>query len=320
MVVADADRARGSFVRVAVRLHKGLRAQMPIVLAPSSIFPVETTVPWKSEAASAYVPLATTPRSKHARGALKPAPAPAAADAPAAVSSQTLQKLSTRVAALEPTSAPKSAVRFDATAEAAPMPPSVPGVPQVTKISSSGRHVRALPKETMAPASAPPAEEDWVLVEPVVAEEPPMVEPEVAAMVAGAVATAVKAVKVAPVKKKPQDGLDKGALKHSLKELKSFAKPPQTVIDVMAAARCLLAPAGTDLKKLDPSWKATQKALGSDGFLKQLVQGCDKGSVPAANIEKARKFTASPDFNPDAVKCKSAAAAAICGWVVKTCA
>ena len=37
-------------------------------------------------------------------------------------------------------------------------------------------------------------------------------------------------------------------------------------------------------------------------------------------IEKARKFTASPDFNPDAVKRKSAAAAAICGWVVKTCA
>lgn len=284
---------------------------MPLCLAPSNIFALGEDVPWKSEASSAYVPLATTSGPKHARGLPKKASAPAAADEPDGVSSQTLQKLSTRVAALEATSAPKSTVTFDATAEAPPMPPSVPDVPLVTKISSSGRAVRALPKESTA--SAPPTEEEWVLVEPVAVAEAPKVEPEVAAMVAGAVATAVKAVKAAPAKKTPTGGISKS----DFVELKSLAAPPQVVIDVMAAARCLLAPAGSDLKKLDPSWKATKKAMTPD-FKMKLMEACDKGSIPAANIAKARKLTAGAE--PAAVKRMSVAAAAVCSWVVKACA
>ena len=116
------------------------------------------------------------------------------------------------------------------------------------------------------------------------------------------------------------DGLDKKALT----ELKSLTTPPADVLSVTAATMYMIAPKGTNLKKLDVSWAAAKKMMGSvDGFLQQL-QDFDKDGFLLENKAEVRKYTGPAD-NPNAsftytnMVTKSGAAAGLCDWIVNIC-
>ena len=93
---------------------------------------------------------------------------------------------------------------------------------------------------------------------------------------------------------------------------------------MLAAVRCLTAPRGTDLTKLDLSWAGSKKALANKvGFLGQL-RGVAKERIPAAVLKKVREFTGppnrpNPEFTVEFLKSKSLAAAGLCDWVVAIC-
>ena len=111
---------------------------------------------------------------------------------------------------------------------------------------------------------------------------------------------------------------------YDLNELKALRAPHTAVVNVLAAVRCLTAPRGTDLTKLDLSWAGSKKALANKvGFLGQL-RGVDKERIPAAALKKVREFTGppnrpNPEFNADFVESKSMAAKGMCMWVVAIC-
>eukprot|EP00898_Chlorokybus_atmophyticus_P007698 jgi/Chlat1/792/Chrsp104S01257 len=111
------------------------------------------------------------------------------------------------------------------------------------------------------------------------------------------------------------DSLDKKALG----ELKSFGSPAAEVVQVGAACLVLTAPGGKVPKDL--SWNAAKKMMGNvDGFLSFLRDRFDKESVPLVLIEKCEAdYLSNPNFNPDFIRSKSAAAAGLCGWVVNIC-
>ncbi len=106
--------------------------------------------------------------------------------------------------------------------------------------------------------------------------------------------------------------------KASLGELKSFGSPSEDVVNVVAACMVLCAPAGGMPKDL--SWPACKKFMGNvDTFLRTLVR-FDKDNVPLANVERVeRDYVKQPQFNPDIVRAKSAAAAGLCAWVINIC-
>ncbi len=112
--------------------------------------------------------------------------------------------------------------------------------------------------------------------------------------------------------------------KKSLVELKSLTQPPKEVVGVIAAVIYMTAKKGSNLKKLDISWNAGKKMMGSaDAFL-VMLQEFDKDNLPLENKECVRKYTGpptSPDphFNYDYMKSKSVAAAGLCDWVVNIC-
>ena len=111
---------------------------------------------------------------------------------------------------------------------------------------------------------------------------------------------------------------------YDLNELKALRAPHTAVVNVLAAVRCLTAPRGTDLTKLDLSWAGSKKALANKvGFLGQL-RGVDKERIPAAALKKVREFTGppnrpNPEFTVEFLKSKSLAAAGLCDWVVAIC-
>ena len=111
---------------------------------------------------------------------------------------------------------------------------------------------------------------------------------------------------------------------NDLNELKAFRAPHTAVVNVLAAVRCLTAPRGTDLTKLDLSWAGSKKALANKvGFLGQL-RGVNKERIPAAVFKKVREFTGppnrpNPEFNADFVESKSMAAKGMCMWVLAIC-
>ena len=116
------------------------------------------------------------------------------------------------------------------------------------------------------------------------------------------------------------DGLNKA----SLTELKSLASPPPAVLSVVAAVMYMTAPKGTNLKKLDVSWAAAKKMMGSvDAFL-QSLQAFDKDNFLAENKVEVCKYTGpadnpNPEFNFEFMQSKSGAAAGMCDWIVNIC-
>jgi hypothetical protein len=93
------------------------------------------------------------------------------------------------------------------------------------------------------------------------------------------------------------------------------------VLGVIAAVMYMMAPKGTNLKKLDTSWAAGKKLMGSvDAFLVSLQQ-FDKDNFLIENKEFVRKFTGpadnpNPEFTGEFMQSKSGAAAGMCDWIV----
>jgi len=113
--------------------------------------------------------------------------------------------------------------------------------------------------------------------------------------------------------------------KNSLTELKSLGSPPAPVLKVTAAVSYMLAPQGTNLKKLDVSWNAAKKMMGSPEQFLQTLINFDKDNLwVEAKDNWVRKYTGPPDkpdeeFNYDFMATKSKAAAGLCAWVVNIC-
>ena len=102
---------------------------------------------------------------------------------------------------------------------------------------------------------------------------------------------------------------------NNLTELKSFGSPPAAVVNVTAAVMVLLSAKSGKVPK-DRSWKAAKVMMGKvDDFLNSLIN-YDKENIPE-NVQKAvQPYLDNPDFDPDFIRSKSAAAAGLCAWVV----
>eukprot|EP01135_Chromosphaera_perkinsii_P002940 Nk52_evm51s230 gene=Nk52_evmTU51s230 len=102
--------------------------------------------------------------------------------------------------------------------------------------------------------------------------------------------------------------------KNNLTELKSFGTPPDSVVMVTAAVMVLLNPPGKLPK--DRSWKAAKGMMNKvDSFLDALIT-FDKENIDKVNLTEAQnKYLTNPEFDPEFIRSKSAAAAGLCSWV-----
>ena len=102
--------------------------------------------------------------------------------------------------------------------------------------------------------------------------------------------------------------------KANLTELKSFGSPPPAVLMVTEAVMVLLAKGGKIPK--DKSWAAVKIMMAKvDGFLDSLVN-YDKENIHPNILTAIEVYIKNPQFNPEFVKSKSAAAAGLCSWVI----
>uniref|UniRef100_A0A8C5TMB1 Dynein axonemal heavy chain 17 n=1 Tax=Malurus cyaneus samueli TaxID=2593467 RepID=A0A8C5TMB1_9PASS len=100
--------------------------------------------------------------------------------------------------------------------------------------------------------------------------------------------------------------------KTNLTELRSFGSPPSAVSNVTAAVMVLTAPAGKIPK--DRSWKAARAAMARvDAFLDSLF---NKENIHENCLKALQPYLQDPQFNPELVATKSAAAAGLCSWVL----
>ncbi|KAF5277248.1 hypothetical protein FQR65_LT00356 [Abscondita terminalis] len=102
--------------------------------------------------------------------------------------------------------------------------------------------------------------------------------------------------------------------KANLTELKSFGSPPGAVTNVTAAVMVLLAPASKIPK--DRSWKAAKLVMAKvDAFLDALIN-YDKENIHPEIIKAIEPYLKDPEFDPEFIRSKSAAAAGLCAWVI----
>ncbi|RZF49077.1 hypothetical protein LSTR_LSTR008363 [Laodelphax striatellus] len=102
--------------------------------------------------------------------------------------------------------------------------------------------------------------------------------------------------------------------KANLTELKSFGSPPGVVINVTAAVMVLLAANGKIPK--DRTWKSGKIMMAKvDGFLDALIT-YDKENIHPEIIKAIQPYLKDPEFEPEFVRSKSAAAAGLCAWVI----
>uniref|UniRef100_A0A1B0C972 Dyneins heavy chain n=2 Tax=Lutzomyia longipalpis TaxID=7200 RepID=A0A1B0C972_LUTLO len=100
--------------------------------------------------------------------------------------------------------------------------------------------------------------------------------------------------------------------KNNLTELRSFGAPPEAVVNVCAAVMVLFAPKGKIPK--DRSWRAAKVMMGKvDTFLNDLIT-YDKEHIHPKVIEALQPYLEDPEFDPEAIMGKSAAAAGLCAW------
>ena len=84
--------------------------------------------------------------------------------------------------------------------------------------------------------------------------------------------------------------------------------------NVTAGVMVLLAPKGKVPK--DRSWKAAKIVMAKvDGFLDALIN-YDKENIHPEIIKAIQPYLKNPEFEPDFVKSKSAAAAGLCAWAI----
>ncbi|CAF1257617.1 unnamed protein product, partial [Didymodactylos carnosus] len=98
----------------------------------------------------------------------------------------------------------------------------------------------------------------------------------------------------------------------NLTELKSFPTPPAAILKVTSAVQVLLAPPGKVPR--DRSWRAAKTMIGEVGaFLNQLLN-YDKNNIPATSLTAVEEYLRDPEFNQEAIKRVSFAAAGLCEW------
>lgn len=86
----------------------------------------------------------------------------------------------------------------------------------------------------------------------------------------------------------------------------AYSKPPALVELTLGGVMTVL--------KRPATWEETKKQLGDANFMMKLLQ-FDKDTLDDALLKKINKFTAAPDFTPDAVGKVSLAAKGMCMWV-----
>lgn len=102
--------------------------------------------------------------------------------------------------------------------------------------------------------------------------------------------------------------------KNNLTELKSFGAPPDSVVNVAGAVLVLMTKKGKVPK--DRSWKNCKIMMGNvNQFLNDLVY-YDKEHIHPDVIKALLPYLADPEFDPDIIQAKSAAAAGLCSWVI----
>ncbi|CAK1583483.1 unnamed protein product [Parnassius mnemosyne] len=102
--------------------------------------------------------------------------------------------------------------------------------------------------------------------------------------------------------------------KNNLTELKSFGSPPDAVVNVTAAVLVLFSKKGKLPK--DRSWKACKLMMAKvDQFLNDLVY-YDKENIHPDIVKAVQPYIKNPEFNPEFIMSKSAAAAGLCAWVI----
>jgi len=108
----------------------------------------------------------------------------------------------------------------------------------------------------------------------------------------------------------------KGLKVSDVQELKSLAKPPLGVAEVVAAVALL---AGMVEEK--PDWKCCQALMGNPREFVQRVETLDKdASPPEGALSEVREMAAREDFTVECMKKKSAAAACMVGKVMQVLA
>ncbi|CAF3393401.1 unnamed protein product [Rotaria sp. Silwood1] len=102
--------------------------------------------------------------------------------------------------------------------------------------------------------------------------------------------------------------------KTSLTEMKAFPNPPEAVLKVGAAVMCLLPPGGKIPRPAQRDWKACKASMGNvDQFLRKTY---DKEHIRDDMRREVKPYTDDPDFDPEKIRTKSAAAAGLCAWVI----
>lgn len=102
--------------------------------------------------------------------------------------------------------------------------------------------------------------------------------------------------------------------KNNLTELKSFATPPEAVVNVCSAVLVLFAKKGKIPK--DRSWKECKLMMAKvDQFLNDLIN-YDKDNMAPEIVKATQEYLKLPDFSPDKIYSKSIAAAGLCSWVI----
>ena len=108
--------------------------------------------------------------------------------------------------------------------------------------------------------------------------------------------------------------------KADMMELKCFKRPPAGVDDIFNACNCLVRTDAVNFSKVDTSWMTTQRMISNVvqffDDLYNVVPRMNDNLIPEANIANVRKLIELEHFDPDAMRKKSSAAAALCAFVL----
>ncbi|CAF0886754.1 unnamed protein product, partial [Adineta ricciae] len=102
--------------------------------------------------------------------------------------------------------------------------------------------------------------------------------------------------------------------RNNLTELRSFATPPSAVLKVTASIQILLAPPNRVPR--DRTWRAAKSMIGDVGVFLNTLLNYDKNHIPESSLKAIEEYLRDPDFNPDAIRRVSFAAAGLCAWTI----
>lgn len=95
--------------------------------------------------------------------------------------------------------------------------------------------------------------------------------------------------------------------KKAIAEVKVYSQPPESVSMVMCAVMILFG--------LQPTWTQAKTKMNDVNFLQQ-IKTFDKDGIKDKTVIALKKYTTKPTFQPDIIRKVSAAAGALCSWVL----